>query len=221
MTLVHRLGQRVGNPRTDSDRGGLVDAKLHGDCVGSLKPNAADIARKPVWVRRHHLDGVRAIGLEDPHRSRRADAVAVQKDHDFPHRLLLGPGGEYAGGANWPDAVDLAQPVRCCLDDVEHSLAEATNQLLGVYGADTPDHARREISLDAVSRGWRRRAQKARPELLTVGAVIDPFARSCDPLACRNSCCMANHGYHVAMAACFGAQNAKAVLGVMVGYPLN
>jgi hypothetical protein len=32
---------------------------------------------------------------------------------------------------------------------------------------------------------------------------------------------MANHGYHVTMAACFGAQNAKAILGVMVGYALN
>jgi hypothetical protein len=31
---------------------------------------------------------------------------------DFPHRLLLGPGGQDAGGADWPNAVDLAQPIR-------------------------------------------------------------------------------------------------------------
>ena len=59
------------------------------------------------------------------------------------------------------------------------------------------------------------------PELLTVGAVIDPFARGCDPLARRNGCGMANHGHNVAMAACFGAQNAKPILGVMVGYALD
>jgi hypothetical protein len=40
----------------------------------------------------------------------------VEEDHDFPHRLLLGPGGENAGSANRPDAVDLAQPVRRRLD---------------------------------------------------------------------------------------------------------
>jgi hypothetical protein len=33
----------------------------------------------------------------------------VQEDHDFPYRLLLGPGGENAGGANRPDPVDLAR----------------------------------------------------------------------------------------------------------------
>jgi hypothetical protein len=35
----------------------------------------------------------RAVGLVDAHCPRRADAVAVQEDHDFPHRILLGPGG--------------------------------------------------------------------------------------------------------------------------------
>jgi hypothetical protein len=50
--------------------------------------------------------------------SRRADTGAVQEDHDFPHRLLLGPGGKNSGSANRPDAIDLAQSVRRRLDDV-------------------------------------------------------------------------------------------------------
>src|SRR5215471_14426671 len=54
------------------------------------------------------------------------------------------------------------------------------------------------------------------PELLTVGAVVDPFARGCDPLGRRNGCGVANHSHDVTMAACFGAQNAKAVLAIMV-----
>src|SRR6516165_11085777 len=103
MTLVHRLGERIGNPRTNADRGGLFDAELHCDRVGGLESDAADIASEPVWVLRHHLHGVSAIGLEDPHRTSRADAVAVKKDHDFPHRLLLGPGGENACRTDWPD----------------------------------------------------------------------------------------------------------------------
>jgi hypothetical protein len=48
----------------------------------------------------------------------------VQEDHDFPHGLLFGPGGENARRTNRPDAVDLAQPIRAGLDDVEDFLAE-------------------------------------------------------------------------------------------------
>ena len=106
MTLVHRLGQRVGNPGANPDHGGLLDAKFRSDSVGSLEADAANIAGEPVWVLRHDLDGVGAVGLEDPDCPRRADAVAVQEDHDLPHRLLFRPGGQNAGATNRPDAID-------------------------------------------------------------------------------------------------------------------
>ena len=108
MTLVHRLGERVGNPGANPDHGGFLDAELHGDRVGSLETNATNVAGEPVRVLRHDLDGVGAVGLEDPHCPGRADAVAVQEDHDLPHRLLFGPGGQNAGGTDRPDAIDLA-----------------------------------------------------------------------------------------------------------------
>jgi hypothetical protein len=65
----------------------------------------------------------------------------VQEDHDFPHRLPLGPRGENAGSANRPDAINLAQSVRRRLDDVEHLLAEGAQKLLSVGRTDAPDHA--------------------------------------------------------------------------------
>src|SRR6266550_7254395 len=83
-------------------------------------------------------DGVGAIGLEDPHRPRGADTVAVQKDHDFPHSLLFGPGCENAGPANRPDAIDLAQSIRCGLDDFEHFLAKGADEFLGVDRSQRP-----------------------------------------------------------------------------------
>ena len=199
----------------------FLDAELHRDGVGRLETNAADIARQPVGVLRHDLDGVGAIGLEDPYRPRRADAVAVQEDHDFPHGLLFGPGGKNAGRTNRSDAVDLAQPVRCGLDDVEHLVAERAHQLLGVDRPDAADHAGREVLLDAVGRSRRRCAQEPRLELLAVSAVVDPFARGRDPLAGRNGCGMANHGHDVAMPARPGAQNAETILGIVVGYSLD
>ena len=147
--------------------------------------------------------------------------MAVQENHDFPHRLLLGPGGENAGSANRPDPVDLAQPVRGCLDDVEYLLAKGAHELLCVNRANAPDHAGREVLLDAVGRGRGRCAQKTRFELLAVGAVVDPFARGRDPLTGGNGCGMANHGHDIPMPAHLGAQNAEAVLGIVVGDALD
>ena len=183
MALVHRFGQRIGDAGANPDHRRLLDAELHGDRVGGLEADAADVARQPVRVLGHDLDGIRAVGLEDAHRAGRADAMAVQEDHDLAHDLLLGPGVGDALGADRADAGHLAQPIRLGLDDVEHLLAERLDHLLGVDRTDAADHAGAEILLDAVDRGRRRGAHEARLELLAMGAVVDPFARRGDPFA--------------------------------------
>ena len=66
-----------------------------------------------------------------------------------------------------------------------------------------------------------RGAQEPRLELLAVGAVVDPFARGGDPLAGRNGCGMADHGHDITMPARLGAQNAEAILGIVVGDALD
>ena len=63
--------------------------------------------------------------------------------------------------------------------------------------------------------------KKPRLELLAVSAVVDPIARSRDPLTGGNACGMANHGHDITMTTRPGAQNAEAVLGIMVGDALN
>ena len=123
----------------------------------------------------------------------------------------------WRGYSSW----NLAQPVGRRLDDVEHRLAKGANELLGVDRSHAPDHAGREIFFDAVGRSRRRCAQEPRLELLAVGAVVDPFARGRDPLAGRNDCNVANHGHDVTMPSRPGAQNAKTILGVVVGYSLD
>src|SRR5262249_22251225 len=100
-------------------------------------------------------------------------------------------------------------------------LAKGANEFFGVDRSHAPDHAGREVFFDAVGRSWRRCAQEARLELLAMGAVIDPFARGRDPLAGGNGCGIANHGQDVTIPTSPGAQNAKAVLGVVVGYSLD
>src|SRR5262245_24004052 len=152
MPLILRLSQCIGNSGAHTDHRGLLDAELHGDGVRALEADAPDIAGQAIGVLSHDLDSVATIGLENSYRPRRADAVAVQEHHDFPHRLLFDPGGENAGSANGPDAVDLAQPVWRRFDDVEHFLAEGAHELPGIDWADAPDHSGREVLLDAVGR---------------------------------------------------------------------
>jgi hypothetical protein len=54
-----------------------------------------------------------------------------------------------------------------------------------------------------------------------MGAIVYPLARGCDPFAGGDGRGMANHGYHIAMPARLGAQNAEAILDVMVGDALD
>jgi hypothetical protein len=128
------------------------------------------------------LDGVGAVGFENPHRPGGPDPVAMQEDHDLPHRLLLGPGGRNPTRTHRPDAVNLPQPVGISLDDIEDPFAERADQFLRVARSDAPDHAGGEIALNAVDRGGPRRLQEPGTELLTVGAVVDPLAGRGDPL---------------------------------------
>ena len=176
MPIVHGLGQRMADACTDPDHGRLVDAEPHRDGVGGLEADAADVAGQPIGILRHHLHRVGAVGLEDAHRARGPDPVAVQEHHDLAHRLLLGPGGGDPLRPHRADAVDLPQAFGARLDDVEHPLAECTDELLRIDRSDTPDHAGAEIPLDALGRGGRGGLQEPRPELRPVGAVVHPLA---------------------------------------------
>ena len=104
--FVHRLGQRTRKfPRAPGSSLSFIDAELHCNGVCGLEANACEYrapGRYGLFGRR--LDGVRTIGLEDPHRPRRADTVAMEEDHNFANCLLLGPGSENPR---------TAEPVRC------------------------------------------------------------------------------------------------------------
>ena len=148
-------------------------------------------------------------------------AMAVQKHHDLPDDLLLGPGVGDAFGAHPADAGHLAQPFRLRLDDVEHLLTERPDHLPGIDRPDAADHAGAEVFLDTLDRRGLRGAHKARLELLTMGAVIDPFPRCGDPLPGRDHGSVADDRHEIAMAACLDAQNAKPVIGIVERHSLD
>jgi hypothetical protein len=101
---------------------------------------------------------------------------AVKEDHDLPDDFLLGPSVRDPLGSNHTDARHLPKAIGLGLDDVEDLLPEGLDHLLGVDRPDAPDHPGAQIFLDPVDRARRRGLEKPRLELLTVGAVVDPFA---------------------------------------------
>jgi hypothetical protein len=57
--------------------------------------------------------------------------------------------------------------------------------------------------------------------VLAVSTVVDPIARSRDPLTGGNACGMANHGHDITMTTRPGAQNAKTILDIVIRYALD
>jgi hypothetical protein len=85
-----------------------------------------------------------------PYGARGAHAMLMQEDHDFADHLLIRPSGCDLGRTHRADACDLAQPLRCCLYDVEHILTEGFHQPLGINRPDASDYAGAEVFLDPV-----------------------------------------------------------------------
>ena len=62
--------------------------------------------------------------------------MGLEKDHDFPNHLLLGPGLSDAFLTFWTDTFELEQPVRVLFDDVEDCFTKSTDQFPGKVGTD-------------------------------------------------------------------------------------
>ena len=204
VAVVHGFAQRVGDAGAHPDHGSLLDAELHGNRVSGLESDAADVPHAAVRVLRHDLHGIGTVGLEDAHCPGRPHTVAVQEHHDLTHHLLLRPGLGNALGPYRADAVYFAQPPGLLLDDVEHAFSEGADQLAGIDRADASDGAGGEVFFHALGGRWRRKAEEARLELLTVRAVVDPLAGRRYPFAGGYHGGVAHYGDQVAVPARLG-----------------
>ncbi len=221
VTLVHGFGQGIADAGADPDHGVFRDADLGRDLIGGLEADAADVAREPVGVLADDRDRLGPVGLVDPHRPRRPDAVRMQEQHDLADDLLLGPARGDALGALRPDALDLAEATGLLLDDVEHRLSKGLHEALGVGWTDAADHAGTEVAFDAVEgRRWGH-LEEGGAELQAVGAVVVPRSGGLDELAGRDHGSVPGDRDEVALAAGLQAQDAEAVLLVVEGHALD
>ncbi len=221
MPLPRCLRQREGDAGPDPDHGLLLDAEPGRDLIGGAKADAADIARQTVWIVGDDLHRRLSVGLEDADRSRRADAVRVQEQHDLADHLLVRPPGDDAPCPLGADAGDLAQAMRLLLDQLEHRLPECPHQLAGVDGPDAADHAGAEIGLDALTRRGLGCLQEGGLELQAMRAVAHPAAVRADELAGGDRRRVPDEGDQVALPARLHPQDAEAGFGVVEGDPFH
>jgi hypothetical protein len=82
-------------------------------------------------------------------------------------------------------------------------------------------HARAKVFLDAFGRCGGRSLEEPGLELLPMGSIIRPVAGSRNPLAGGDHCGVADDGDEIAVAARFDPNDAKSVVGILVGDALN
>ncbi len=112
MTLPRCFRERIGDTGLSAQRRIFGDADLLGNGVRGEKADTANVVSEAVGVFGDDLDGALAIGLEDPHRSGRGDAMRVQEHHDAADDLLVGPAGGDFSGADFADARNFAETFR-------------------------------------------------------------------------------------------------------------
>ncbi len=114
--------------------------------------------------------------------------MGLQKHHDLPDGLLIGPAGGDSLDPLGADAVEFSQPLGGALDDIEDLLTECLDQLLGEMGADAFDHAAAKVLLDALDGAGRHHLQEGRLELNAVLSVIVPATAGLDELSRLDGC---------------------------------
>ena len=171
----------------------MAEAQFGANRIGRFEADPRDIAGEQIGVGPHAGDGVLAVEFIHPQGAARADAVAVQEDHDVADGLLLGPGALDLLAAAGADTLDFLQAGRRYFDDVENILPEFVHELLRVNRADTPDEPAAEVFLDAFARVRRLAADVLRTQLHSMLAIALPVPLSGDPLAGRNGRDDADH----------------------------
>src|SRR5262249_24413253 len=64
VAFVHGLGQCIGDAGANPDHCGLFNAEPHGDRIGGLESDAANVTGQPIRIFSHDLHGVSTICLE-------------------------------------------------------------------------------------------------------------------------------------------------------------
>ena len=199
----------------------MAEAEFFAHRIGRFESDARHIAGEKIRVGPHPRDGIVAVKFEHAQRPARADAVAVEKDHDIPHHALLGPRRFDLLAPSVTDAVDFLQARGSCFDDVENFLAEFRDHFFGVNRTDSLDQSAAEVFLDPLEGGGRLTADVRRAQLHSVVTIAFPAPLGRDPFAGRDGRHRADHRHQIAPAFHFHLQNSEPGVLVVEGDALD
>ena len=124
-----------------------------GDLVGGEKTDAVNVTRQAVRIAFNNPNRLVAILFVDFGRQARADAIALQKKHDFFDCALLGPSALDGFGAPASDTRHFDQPLRRLLDHIQRVNAKVSDDAPRRFGADAADQPAAQILFHARDRG--------------------------------------------------------------------
>ncbi len=126
--------------------------------------------------------------------------MRLQKDHDLPDFLLLGPGPFDHFDSFSADTLYFRQPIHLLLDHLKGFLAEFFHNPFGHYRADALDKPGTQIFSNAIDGSRDLRMVVGYLELLAVSGVMHPFALHGDDLPHRRGRYVSHHGHQSSVA---------------------
>jgi len=221
VSFLGQLLERVAHGGPGPLRTVAIHPQLHGQLVGGLEADAADVVGQPVGVLLDLGDGLLAVGAIDADRAGRAEPVIGEEEHDAADLALLLPALADHLQALAPDAADVEKEVGILVEHLQGPLLVDADDAGGQRLADAADRARAQVALDAVEGGGMGGADLLGLELTPVLPVDHPLARGLDvlPLADRGD--RADHRREVAPPLDLHLEHGEPAFRVVEGHALN
>ena len=182
MTVRRNLAERVVEACDDARRVIPLDADAVRNGVRRLEADARHLGGEAVRLVLEHVDGERAVLLEDARGERAGEAVVLEPEHEVTelgvrlirrHDLL---------DRLFADTGNFLQPVRALLDDLERLVAKRAHDAPRELRSEAVDDARAEEALDALGARRRTDFHVRRLELLAEARMRDPAPAELDLL---------------------------------------
>ncbi len=111
-----------------------------------------NIVGEAVGIFPNDFNGIVPVGFVDAECPAGADAVRVQKNHDFADGFLFMPRAGDLGPSHLADPVHFLQAFRFLFDNIEHVAAEHVHESPGKMRANSFNETGAEIAFDAFQR---------------------------------------------------------------------
>ena len=183
VTVVRLLAQRVGHAGCNPFWRVEGDPLVAGDLVGGDEADTMYVPRQTIRIVGDYRGRTVAVLFVDAHSQRRADAVALEKNHHLADLALFVPGSLDLPDAFWSHPKHLVQLIRVFVDNRQRIGAELTHDAFGGYRSNPLDQAAAQVFLDTGGCGRQYGGVAFYFELAAMLDMNRPFPFDADMLA--------------------------------------